>query len=239
MTNITIYDFLGKKYERSDNLDDHKKQFLYDLVLQDVPIDFLMQFVFDRLPAAYKEARKISNASFAAPEAKVILPYNRRAKAEEYFRMTAKSYSEMNVTIEKNFAKNNSFTQIRSGRIVMTISAVNTPRELVGGARFRETLAQDPNVQYDLFIPVSEQQVPPPTGDAYYAIFLHSKVSEKDDNYYFAQLAFPSKDCKRYVANINLFTFLHLHGSGFKPSVEEKIEDKSVPTLKQKKEKKI
>lgn len=219
-------------------MDSHKIPFLYDLVLQDIPIDFLNQFVFEKLPEAYIEARRISNSSFAAPEAKVILPYNRRAKAEEYFRMTANSYPEMLVTTEKNFAKNNSFTQVRSGRIVMTISAVNTPREVVVGARFRETLAQEGHFQYGLFTSISEQQAPSQTGDAYYAILLHSKVSKNGDNSYFARIVFPSKDCKQYVTNIDLFKFLQLHGTGIKPAIEEKIQDRVEPALKLKVDKK-
>jgi hypothetical protein len=48
----------------------------------------------------------------------------------------------------------------------------------------------------------------------------------------------PRKDSKRYVANIDLFKFLQLHGTGIKPAIEEKIQDRVEPTLKLKVDKK-
>lgn len=209
---------------------------IYNLVLNDIPIEFLSTIVYETLPEAYKKARVITENYYASPEAKVILPYNRRAKAEEYFRDAARKFPELEVSVRKNDARNSFYTQIRSGRIVMTISAVNTPNEFVAAARFRETLAKASFIQRGLFGP-TEEELERPLNGVYYAIILHSKVSGDNDDFYFAQLAFPSRNCKSYVQNIDLFKFLDAY-AGKRFAAEEHVQDEIIPLLKPSIEKK-
>ena len=204
---------------------------LHKLVLNDIPIKFLKSMVYEILPEAYRQARQLTYSNYAKPEAKVMLPYNRRAKAEELFRAKAMGFPEMRVRVKDNFARNTYYTQVESGRILMTISAVNTPKDMVTAARFRETLARASHIQRGLFGPTDEE-LEVDNGNAYYAILLHSKVSCDDDSGYFARLAFPSRDCRRYVANIDLRYFLRIHDD-MPVAIEEEIHDERDPILKQ------
>ena len=203
---------------------------LHKLILNDIPIQFLKSMVYETLPEAYKQARQLTYSNYAKPEAKVMLPYNRRAKAEELFRAKAMGFPEMRVRVKDNFARNTYYTQVESGRILMTISAVNTPKDMVTAARL-ETLARASHIQRGLFGPTDEE-LEVDNGNAYYAILLHSKVSGDDDSEYFARLAFPSGDCRRYVANIDLRYFLRIHDD-MPVAIEEEIHDERDPILKQ------
>lgn len=196
-----------------------KQQSLIKLVKSEVPMEFLTSWTCS-LDNVYQETKSHTSSYYADHVAEDILPYIRRAKAEELLCNTANQY-KIKVSIEKNSAKNWNYTQVRSGKILMTTSYVDAPNKIVRAARFRETLAEN---QYKLFIPIDDQE-----GDSYYAILLHGGLAQS----YFARIAFPSPDCQRYIENIDLFKFCNINKISITSS-EEKIKDESTPQLRAK-----
>lgn len=144
---------------------------------------------------------------FAAEEADNLLPYYRRAKIEGYLRDAAQR-SGLDARVLKSPGSGWWHTEVRSGPVILTASAVQAPCGLVDPSEFRLSLAE-PNPEY-----LWEEPGDVPAGDLpLYALLLHSRsqwVKASDRRRYgmlpgSAYLAFPSSGLESYLHSINLF----------------------------------
>lgn len=166
-------------------------------------LERLLRAVF----AAHRVAAEECEANFRAPEAENILGFYRRGKLEGFMRDAAAMEGiEAHVVRSNNSPWNH--TELRSGRVVMTASSVQTPCDLVEEADFRLTLARS-----------SQGFLWPEPGDEpeadcpLYVLLLHSKSRwpSRDEQNRFghlpgsAYLAYPTPDLCEYVHEIDLF----------------------------------
>lgn len=204
------------------------KSNLYEIISQNVPYAFLNSLVAQSIPEACKIARKKVEDDFSLHEAKNLLPHYQRAMVESSLRKTAQEFG-LETLVGKNTNKNTNYTKVISGKLVITASAVQSSDTKVRKAIFRSQLAEAPHKQLALFKDEHEQKAI--DGDSYYCIILHPVAtwdSERQSD--FINLAFPSRDCKSYICNIDLKRFLSVYSG--EPPAEEYIKDEAFPTLK-------
>jgi len=82
----------------------------------------------------------------------------------------------------------------------MTINHVNQPSDMVRQADFRNSYAQD--AQINLFGP---NKPPPPPGATLFAILRHGASKRTPRRPDFVRIGFPDEDCQYYVCDIDLF----------------------------------
>jgi len=190
---------------------------LRDLVQQDVPQQFLVDVIIF-LRSTYSSVHNYVYSEFNVAVAKDLLPYFRRARIEDGIKPIAERYDRIKVKTERNDANNCSHNVITCDRIVLTLSLVNSPNELIRSANFRHTLAK--SSQLELFDDDNKC-----SGDFYYGIILHG-APEPDTKFpSFVRLVFPSKSCTRYVESIDLLKFCNFDASKYSSGLEEVIDD--------------
>jgi hypothetical protein len=158
--------------------------------------------------AAHKLAHDECGTGYERTEAENLIPYMRRAKVEGLIRAAAGMVRGVTTSVVKSTNSNWNHTEIRSGCVVVTASAVQTPCALVDPAEFRTTLARS---SQGVLWPEFDDE---PEPDAVlYAMLLHGKsrwASKEDDERYghlpgSVYLAIPAPDFASYVHEINLF----------------------------------
>jgi hypothetical protein len=167
--------------------------------LQDVPEPVILDAARCVL-GSYDEAFRYCRGNYPGPEAHDLYPIVRRAMLERNLRARLSRYRETtSSTPELNAIGNCYHTELRSGRIILTVSAVETPGVVVRDAEFRKTLSQNP--QAEMF----NQPEPPPEDACLYAILLHGPLGGGMlSSPGFIQVAFPDQYCESYVDRFNL-----------------------------------
>lgn len=180
---------------------------LEHLLFANVPLELfgrLLRAAF----AAHAIAFEDTYSAYAETEAENVVPYNRRALLEGGMRDAAAMVPGVTAQVVKGPKSNWNHTELRSGIVVITASAVQVPCGVVEPSEFRTTLARsaqgvlwpEPGDDPDPYAPL-------------YALFLHSRsqwVQKKDKEQYgkllgSAYIALPAPDLKSYVHEINLF----------------------------------
>jgi hypothetical protein len=87
-------------------------------------------------------------------------------------------------------------TKIVAGRISLTISAVDTPKEVVRRAKYRADYAQDGQLSLDLGMGV-KKDTENSADDLIYCILLHGPSQATIPG--FAHIVFPNRDCTAYA----------------------------------------
>lgn len=158
--------------------------------------------------AAHRMAFEDTYATHANTEAENALPYNRRAFLEGAMRDAAAMVPGVSSEVFKSPKSSWNHTEIRSGRVVLTASAVQTPCGLVEPSDFRTTLARDS--QGVLWAEPGDE----PDPDApLYALLLHSRSVWADlsvrRQYGWllgsAYVAIPDPELKTYLHEVDLF----------------------------------
>lgn len=198
---------------------------LVELVKKEIPLGWLYKWTHS-LPSIYMNAFSETKSLYDKPEAQDLIPYARRAKAEEVLRLISDGYPQATATVEKNCAHNWNYTQVRFGTLIITASHVKHPDAVVRSARFRETLAR-PNLQMHLFRSVEEEVAGLNT---YYGILLHGPDIRDPRKPGFAYLAFPSHDSASYVGKIDLIAFCDTNMKNIIPFQSEEVIDDTIPT---------
>jgi len=171
---------------------------LKPVFLQDVPEPVILDAA-RCLIGSYEEAYKYCIAEFPGPEAHDLYPILRRSMVERNLRARLNRYRETTSTTELNAIGNCYHTELRSGRVVLTVSAVESPGEVVRDAVFRKTLSQNP--QGHLF----RKREAPPEDARLYAILLHGPLGGGLlRSPAFIRIAFPDPDCEVYVDSFNV-----------------------------------
>lgn len=175
---------------------------------------------------SYSEAYRYCIDNFPGPEAHDLYPIARRAMFERNWRARLSRY-DVGVTAEPNAIANCFHTELRSGRVVVTVSAVAAPGEVVREAVFRNGLAQDS--QLDLFL----APVPPPDDAKLYAIILHGPLggglllSPS-----FINVAFPGSDCDFYVDRFNLLDYYPVLQAELDKLPKADVQERKKPRLR-------
>jgi hypothetical protein len=145
----------------------------------------------------YQRADAFCEEHFAQQEAHDTRPHIRRALIEQDVRNTARRFPHMAACAQPNSVNNCYHTEIRAGRVVLTISAVDNPEAIVREARFRLTYASE----YQSAMPFMQQDnVEPMTERSVYAIVIHGPNPRERRLPGFVQIVFPVPDCTAYVA---------------------------------------
>jgi len=145
----------------------------------------------------YQRADTLCDEQFAAQEAHDARPHVRRAYIEQDVRNAARRFTEMAASVPPNVTNNSYHTEIRAGRVVLTVSAVDNPETIVREARFRLGYAGEwqsamPFMEQDDVQPMSERSV--------YAIAIHGPNPHDRKLPGFIHIAFPVPDCSTYLA---------------------------------------
>lgn len=168
------------------------------LFMKSVPRDFLEKSLRG-LFAIYPMALQDVNKRFPPAEAHDLLPHYRRAMFESEWRKIAKEFPEVRASFKTNKTKNAWHTRIKCGKVILTVSAVESPGEMVRYADFRKTLAER---QTDLFRAVNCDDN---EDGCYYAILLHGHMGNDLSKPGFAEFGVPDNECQGYLERINLF----------------------------------
>ena len=149
--------------------------------------------------ACYKAAAQHCRDNFPREEAHDLLPIYRRALIEKEWRALAERYSNVRAVTVANEVGSSFASRISTGRMILTVCAVDSPGAMFRDAEFRKNLARDN--QFGLF-ESPEALVSDPR---YFGVLLHGPDALDASRPAFANVAFPSADCTRYIANLALF----------------------------------
>jgi hypothetical protein len=171
----------------------------------------LRQIFLDDLPEAvivdttriiiktYAAAYRYCLENYPGPEAHDLYPIVRRSMIERNWRARLARHAGLDVSVQPNACGGCFHTELRVGRVVMTVSAVEKPSDLVREAVFRNVLSGAS--QLELFKEVEE----PPADALLYAVLLHGPLrSGLLAAPSFAQIAFPNGEFSDYVDRFNL-----------------------------------
>lgn len=161
----------------------------------------LIEDILRLLASEYRTAYDECKLFYPPEEAHDLRPHVRRAKIESKVRELANSYPGVAATVEPNAKRTGWHTVIRSGNVVMTISHVNQPSDMVRPADFRSTYAQD--AQINLFGPEKPR---PPRDAQLFSILRHGSSKRMPRRPDFVRVGFPDADCKYYVCDIDVFS---------------------------------
>ncbi|HVF59555.1 MAG TPA: hypothetical protein VNJ70_07075 [Thermoanaerobaculia bacterium] len=173
---------------------------LRDLFFQNVPEPVLMDTAKVAI-GSYVEAFKYCCDNFPGPEAHDIYPQIRRVMFERNWRGRISRYPGVTLEAMPNAIDNCYHGELTAGRVVMTVSAVESPGKVVREAVFRTGLARDS--QMNLY----GEAAPPPAAAALYAILVHGPLGFMLPSPGFLHVAFPASDCDSYVDRFNLLDY--------------------------------
>lgn len=136
--------------------------------------DGFLRDVLQCVVKGWNDADQKTRDEFDEPERHDLFPHHRRAIIERELRGVAKRHG-LTGSPQKNRRKTSSFTQLVSGRVILTASAVREPDEIVRYADFRLTFAR--NSQLCLF---GEPEPVLPNAPLY-ALVLHGPGAVETD----------------------------------------------------------
>lgn len=175
----------------------------------------LRDFFFDNVPRelindavqsvlrSWKAAADHCRDTYPREEARDLLPYERKAKLDSSLKARLARYDGVIVESVPNASRNCWHTEVRIGRVVMTVSAVVRPSEMVRTARFRQSLA----LRSQLHLWERDE----PGEDAlFYAMLLHGPLGGRRilRAPAFVHVGFPDPECKAYIDRFDLSAYL-------------------------------
>jgi hypothetical protein len=153
-----------------------------------------------RLGAIYEETWKELLLEYDHPELHDLLPHVRRAKFERDMRLLATRFGFTGFA-ERNARKTSFHSQVKAGNVILTASAVASPKTVVRRAEFRQTLARDS--QLTLWSDSDDK-----AGAAYYSLYIHGPIVTPQGlslpKLGFAHLVFPDRFLTKYIGGVDL-----------------------------------
>ena len=195
---------------------------ILNLFKKQVPKNLLQAITFG-ICDGWKNASKHVSSHFPKPQGKDLLPHYRRSLIETSLTDIGKWQKKIDALSQQNTAKNCSHVEIMIGNILMTVSYVDGPREMVRTALFRETLSE--SNQLGLFLESEELK-----GESYYGIIIHGPHHKYSDRPGFVKLVFPDPSYNWYLESICLFEHCNIDLNEFYPAAN--VEDQTQPTLR-------
>jgi|CXWL01.1.fsa_nt_gi hypothetical protein len=168
------------------------------MFLADVPEPVLEDTV-RCLTRSYSDSARYCRDNFPAEEAHDLYAHHRRAMFERNWRGRLARYPGLKISTRTNASRTCYHTEVRAGRVLMTVSAVEAPFEVVRPAVFRQTLALDS--QLNIFTEPEAVADDAPL----YAIVLHGPLGGGlHRTPAFIHVGFPETTCSKYVDRFNL-----------------------------------
>ncbi|MEP2447765.1 MAG: hypothetical protein ABJI69_11075 [Balneola sp.] len=150
----------------------------------------------------YKQAQDNTKSKYTSRIALNAQSYDRHWTANERLYELALNYDDIVVDILSN-KKNSFYTVIQQDNVVVTISQVSSPGEMVRNSKFRNNFAYRYGANRSLF---DDQTFSVPSlDDTIYAVILHGPISQKDANIGFLNIATIDANFSEYSYNESLF----------------------------------
>lgn len=186
--------------------------------------DAFLRASVECLMGAYESTYAAAYGRYPAPEAHDALPIERRAVFEAKWRELARAHG-LWAEAELNDAENCYHTTVRSGRVVLTASAVQFPRAVVRPAGFRRTLARSSELNLIYPTPPREPDAP------LYAILQHGPDGIDPSRPAFVLAVFPDPYSRQNLDSVNVLArFPDLLSKV--NTTEEIVPDSAKPTLR-------
>lgn len=202
--------------------------------INDVSSEFLSDLIA-LLKGVYPEAHRQIYSQYDFPEAHDALGVNRRAMIEGSLRELSQRYPHMNATVRQNRKRTQNYTEVRSGRVILTTSCLHYPQSPLRLADFRTRLVR--RLQYSIK-EIQEDSVV--EGGAVFAVIAHGpqagerlRLDWKELGFAFA--GFPTIDGQSWEAQIDLMK-AYGHSSSAEDAETENIEDRISPTIRRKRD---
>lgn len=142
---------------------------------------------------ACQQSHALCSINFRDEEAHDVLPHLRRAFGESNIRDIVARHNGVIAQPRQNVAKNCYHTCIHSGRVILTISCVSQPGEIVREAAFRNIYAW--TNQLHLF----QKEPTPPEDISLYSLLLYGNDKRWPEVPSFLQVAFLHPNGKEYI----------------------------------------
>ncbi len=162
---------------------------------ESLPLEF-QRGILTLCHASYTETEDDLLPEFAHPQVHDLRGHYRRAKVESHLSNFAYRFKGIKASSEQNSTHNSYHVRIDAPRLVLTISAVETPNTMVRVAQFRQTYSY----QMGLW---DEGKLEHATDDIY-GIILHGPADNDPAKLGFVVIAFPNSTCTRYIERIDL-----------------------------------
>lgn len=196
---------------------------LKQLLRDSFPEEFLRGTV-DVLYAAYRGAVTECRERYTVEVAHDVRGHVQRATFEQAWRELAAQTSDVSARVLRNPRGTSFFTEVRSGRVVLTASAVTSPGAVPRDARFRKNRAFG-----NQGVLIGENPAPS-DDDEVFAVLLHGPAERFPGILSFAGMAVPSPDFDAYLGHLDLFEVCP--DVVRKNTPEEIIEDMAWPKLR-------
>jgi hypothetical protein len=174
------------------------KSELVEIFDESVPRQFLEDTI-RCMYGAYREAHDYCLKEYEPSEMHDLLPHVRRAMVERNWRAVAARHPGVSASAWPNSTASSYHTRIRSGRVILTASAVERPGALTRSAEFRNTYARTSQLSFE-----DADHASPTGGESLYAILLHGPDPARIYGPGFVHVGFPAADSSGYVENIDL-----------------------------------
>lgn len=188
------------------------------LLQSDFPDDLLLALC-RQVVEGYSSAWLFCDENYPREQRHDLYPVMRRADIERNVRHILERFPSSSATVEPNRIGAAYHVLVHSGRVALTISAVNSRRQMVRAARFREQYAIH-SLQDEMFPTLNRQNEE--GGATLYAILVHGETEKHPQLPAFMDVVFPSPDYNSYYDRIDLFARFPQVNEWLRP-VAEKI----------------
>jgi hypothetical protein len=161
----------------------------FDVAVPEQFLEDTLRCLFGCYRVAAEECRM-----YPVPEQRYLRPHMRRALFEWQWRAIAEGFPGMQCSVVPNNRESADHTEVVSGNVVITASAVEHRYKIARPAGFRETLARS-NVRW-LF---PDLQILPPPDALLCSLLIHGPADPRTPA--FADIVFPTPDNKGYAGN--------------------------------------
>ena len=172
----------------------------------------------------------VEDGKYTKHVARDLFPQVRRARIETCFFGLVSQFPDITVTSQLNKTGTNYHTRIRSGNLIMTASAVLTPRGLAREADFRNNYA-GPQLRFDIDSHQNLSQVAMDSSmysELLYGIILYCAAKNNPFEIGSVHLAFPDTTCTRYQDCVDL---MNLFPETTKKTEVEQVQDQAIVNL--------
>lgn len=210
----------------------HANPDLFNALTNSLPVGFLRK-LNSGVPGIYSEAYEMAYRSpvISEPEAEYLMPHNRRAIFETFFRKSALE-SGLQAISQLNVRSTAKYSVVKAGLFYITASYVNEPGKFVRPAHFRNQhaslnylLAQQRITAFDT------PEMLQGRADGIYCILLHGPDRKEKMKPGFMEFAFPNHNNNDWV---DLLRFSDVLNASEQSTIIMPV-DNAKPTLKKQK----
>lgn len=173
---------------------------LFTALSNDLPVGFLRS-LNSGVPGVYSEAYEMAytSAVISEPEAEYLMPHNRRAIFETFFRAQALT-NGLQAVSQPNIRLTAKYSVVKAGKFYITASYVSEPGKFVRPAHFRGKHAALNRYLSQQRIEIFDTpDVLQGEEDGIYCILLHGPDKNNKTQLGFMEFAFPNKNNTDWV----------------------------------------